>query len=905
MPTVFNYLRDSLNRCLETQPSNGSSPIQLATLRETSELAAALASGVAHRPLAARLFGELQHSNLPPLHDLWDQFCVDFLNGDLVSPPTPEIVNLKPSRSHEILAELYERVNALVLSFNFDGLTYRALKNRFSAAGDRVFILDDTAKIREFYGKDPWSKRSWPVWKVRGDVFFATCRESGCPSKGQAAPIYAITRDSGSKHHSALHQGTTLLACPECGKQRSLRISFPGLEEKERETAAIAKELWRYIVPTLSAVFIIGLSGVWDESIVKTLLTIADKISIPVFDIKPSQTNDPDNAYIEQMWIRSNPHVSFQRINADSDTFLNTLLHISATECTVNANSSPHATPLTNSLQPQPLPEDRIWDINGDFQVTVSIRENGLRKAHQQFKVSRLSAELPHYVAKHPDVEALSAYSQLGLKNYWWGRDHFRNHNRYLHSLGTTRVASCWHKALHDSLLATHRPHRSRDDLARENNLLMIATLLHDYGHLPFSHLFEEVFEELHWSTSAAQRRYDHLDIGTEKVSKFLNTAQIRGQDEAHYHVLALLQELGYVPSDVVKLIRGCSGIPYLDAIVNSPIDADKIDYIFRDSSELNLGVRLLPKNAWLVEFLMDQDVSPEGLIRLNGSSAIRMLELLETRKALYRDFYLAPWIRAMEAIAANIIIKFVLLSTSISMKSQLDAGTLRDPSPDWGTVKITLATERLTQEYNQVRKEDQDERLEQPLLMRMINMLQSDEVGAGIDQSYRKEFLDQIKLLLSEFDASETKTGSGVREHGEVLRSVYQRIHLAGPFEVESSQQAALREVVRYVQLLYPDKVIFAIASMPNFLSSANTRKYGAGRPVGENVLVPEGSPSTWTMKSDARVPMHDGQFDEFQDKHVEVILLDPWEGSRLSGKYVLDVFKRKCVEKGIRLKD
>lgn len=87
-------------------------------------------------------------------------------------------------------------------------------------------------------------------------------------------------------------------------------------------------------------------------------------------------------------------------------------------------------------------------------------------------------------------------------------------------------------------------------------------------------------------------------------------------------------------------LIESNTGKPYLDAIVNSAVDADKIDYIFRDLRFLQFGSSLPPEqNGWLQEFLSDQDLSPEGLIRLNGRSVLMAKELLETRRRLYIEF--------------------------------------------------------------------------------------------------------------------------------------------------------------------------------------------------------------------------------------------------------------------------
>lgn len=901
MSVVFQYLDRQISSAFnpDTAVGHDLTDVQLETLRETSRLANSLAEGVGHRPMQARLFGELQDSRLPAIRHIWDEFCVAFLNGTLTNVGTKPISSLTPGCSHTVLAGLYEATNALVLSFNFDGLTYKALQERFSPGGDRVYILDEPHKVREFYGRDPTRQQDWAVWKIRGDVFFATCAQSGCPSKGASTPLYNLTRnqiDEDAKGTAA----KKLLACPECGTQRSLRIAFPGLEQKERETAAMVGELWRYVVPSLSGIVVVGLSGVWDEAVIRTLFSIAECRGIPVCDVKPlgrDVRERADNDYIERLQKANFPTVAFRRVYAKSDEFLNCFKAL-AEECLLPAKA-----PIQLQLPNTQLATDNLWGKNGQFAISLPIRADN-SSTTQTVSISTTADTVAYHLADHPDVKRLRAYSQLGLKNYWWGRDRFMSHNRYLHSLGTLRVAASWHQALRPSILAAVRPKRTQEALDREADLLMVAALLHDYGHLPFSHLFEEIFAELNWSEHVPHEKYSHLDTGTKKVAAFLEDGQVQVPGGSLITIRDCLAKLGYSVGDVVNLIRGGTGVAYLDGIANSPIDADKIDYIFRDSGELNLGVRLLPANAWFTEFLMDQDVSAEGLLRLNGRSAIRLLELLETRQALYRDFYLAPWIRAMEALAANVIVKFVLLATSEGMMQELVTDRLPQPSPDWGSVKIKLASRRLEEEYDAVRKTlGSEQRLEQPLLMRMIDSLQSGHSADTLDSGYRQEFLGQIRRIFDYFDPQATERITDAHMHGETLRYVYQRIHLAGPFRVPQSNEKTLREIVRQVQLLYPDKVVFAVAAMPGFLSTAEGRRYGGERPFGENILVPSGGPAGWTLKSDARVPIHGDQFREFEDRHLEVVLVDPWEGGRLAGRYVLDVFRRQCKEAGVVL--
>ena len=104
---------------------------------------------------------------------------------------------------------------------------------------------------------------------------------------------------------------------------------------------------------------------------------------------------------------------------------------------------------------------------------------------------------------------------------------------------------------------------------------LELVVLFHDGRHLPFSHMMEEVFADLNWG-------YKSLPIAPN-----IPVPYPQG-------VFPELQELkeklnGKVMGiDVVKILKnaealqiGRSGVPWLEAIVDSALDADKIEYIF------------------------------------------------------------------------------------------------------------------------------------------------------------------------------------------------------------------------------------------------------------------------------------------------------------------------------------
>jgi uncharacterized protein len=130
-------------------------------------------------------------------------------------------------------------------------------------------------------------------------------------------------------------------------------------------------------------------------------------------------------------------------------------------------------------------------------------------------------------------------------------------HTRFDHSLGAFHLASGLGVALVDSEF--------------DRRLVRLAALLHDIGHGPFSHVAEPILQK-------------HSEQGV-----------LTGKEESKIHELISAQIILTNPelaehlsererSQIVGLLSGSFGHRYLHEIVSGPIDADKQDYLLRDS---------------------------------------------------------------------------------------------------------------------------------------------------------------------------------------------------------------------------------------------------------------------------------------------------------------------------------
>lgn len=132
-------------------------------------------------------------------------------------------------------------------------------------------------------------------------------------------------------------------------------------------------------------------------------------------------------------------------------------------------------------------------------------------------------------------------------------------HTRFEHSLGVMYLAG----KLSDRLLKD----RDSDD----KQLVRLAALLHDIGHGPFSHVSESILESF----------YDRDKVqpkSKEKIHELLTCALIRFSPELSELISPVLR------GKIIDLLSGACGDRILKDIVSGPLDADKLDYLLRDS---------------------------------------------------------------------------------------------------------------------------------------------------------------------------------------------------------------------------------------------------------------------------------------------------------------------------------
>jgi deoxynucleoside triphosphate triphosphohydrolase SAMHD1 len=281
-----------------------------------------------------------------------------------------------------------------------------------------------------------------------------------------------------------------------------------------------------------------------------------------------------------------------------------------------------------------------------------------------------------------PVVQRLRYVKQLGFTYLTYPS---AEHSRFSHTLGVGHVVSKFIEAIDKRAEEPGSSGSSGFDFVRFDDIpdlsaddVIHAALLHDIGHLPFSHVTERILESRPQSFNCADRRVSDVMF---EANRILN-AKVKFAEILT--LMLILSErfeqffLDFVRADdptredslarIASLVVGLPPTPALaglpELISSASVDADKVDYVNRDA--LNCGVpvgvdvariflrsgivraskeqiaRLNPKDEFLPE---------EYLFVVNSSGIDTIDEILHARTALYQRVYFHAVTRTAERL--------------------------------------------------------------------------------------------------------------------------------------------------------------------------------------------------------------------------------------------------------------
>lgn len=144
-----------------------------------------------------------------------------------------------------------------------------------------------------------------------------------------------------------------------------------------------------------------------------------------------------------------------------------------------------------------------------------------------------------------PELVRLQDIKQLGVSFKTFNS---ATHSRYMHSLGAFQVAQKFAK------------HFEKEISTDDKKLFLIAALLHDIGHGPFSHVFEQI-------TNVNHEEMTRKIVTSDKLS-----------------IKKLLKKNKISVNKLIDVYLGHYKQEWISKLISSNLDVDRIDYLLRDS---------------------------------------------------------------------------------------------------------------------------------------------------------------------------------------------------------------------------------------------------------------------------------------------------------------------------------
>nr|WP_314603190.1 HD domain-containing protein [uncultured Capnocytophaga sp.] len=255
---------------------------------------------------------------------------------------------------------------------------------------------------------------------------------------------------------------------------------------------------------------------------------------------------------------------------------------------------------------------------------------------------------------EHPFFQRLWRISQMGLSHLVYPG---AKHTRFHHALGCMYLMQKAVQTLRHKRIAIS---------AQEEEALYIAILLHDIGHGPFSHAMEHSLVE---------------GISHEEIS------------------LAFMQELNRIfpekLSIAIEIFQKKYPKAFMNQLVSSQLDMDRLDYLKRDSFYTGVGEGNINSERIIAMLTVKDDtliVEEKGIYSIEEFLVARrlmywqvylhktsigaeflLIKVLERVKELYKEGKHLPMTPALEFFVQNHITKELFDSKALQLFAQLD----------------------------------------------------------------------------------------------------------------------------------------------------------------------------------------------------------------------------------------
>jgi HD superfamily phosphohydrolase len=221
-----------------------------------------------------------------------------------------------------------------------------------------------------------------------------------------------------------------------------------------------------------------------------------------------------------------------------------------------------------------------------------------------------IESDLLHRLIEHPYFQRLRRIKQLGMTNLVYpGAEHTRFH----HALGAMHLM--------EKAIETLRQ-KDIDISEQEKESAMVAILLHDIGHGPFSHTLE----------------FSIVPGLTHEEISLLFFEELNREFEGKL-------------DQAIEIFRGKHPKKFLHELVSSQLDVDRLDYLTRDSFYTGVSEGIIGLDR-IIQMLYVKD--NQLLIEEKGIYSIE--KFMIARRLMYWQVYLHKTSLAADALLINLL---------------------------------------------------------------------------------------------------------------------------------------------------------------------------------------------------------------------------------------------------------
>jgi len=250
-----------------------------------------------------------------------------------------------------------------------------------------------------------------------------------------------------------------------------------------------------------------------------------------------------------------------------------------------------------------------------------------------------------------PIVQRLRHIHQTGLSDTVYPS---ANATRFAHSLGVCVTAKRFIEALNSQ---PGKPCLHEDD-ARH---IRAAALLHDCGHGPFSHASEDAYRRMaamRVLLEHAESQYKHC-----KPHEILSALIVRSGPMRELLTVALPKLCEGIALDPTRIASIILQLPdtdsraYVYQVINGPFDADKLDYVSRDSHATGLQMALeIDRLFYTLHVGDNKDPERDQRVILVSTGGVHCLEqILFNKMLLTAALYHHHKVRATECVLRGV----------------------------------------------------------------------------------------------------------------------------------------------------------------------------------------------------------------------------------------------------------